>query len=398
MARSHVAWSNSTPSLSLLSSSFDQSSICGGIPIQVEGQSQNESLFLSRELTHKRSYSLLIRPASSSCLDLSYQNVPKKFVQDWNSTSGPTSAFRSDQQLEEPNVSPQLNSHFPTRDLALEASQQKAPIAPLNHDFPYKVQNIPNLVAALSPVPQQSGPRELLPPIELSDREDHKDSEGSATIFFDYACHKYPCPYDDVQRYEFSPAQTTCEGLGIFLDSSERGFPCEDEMQPIGRQSSFGSSIGYPGVTLESAVDRCRIITPRRRLSYGEHLQTPESKSLHRTAGFRELRHTIGCSTTADDYAPSFRGISSTDRPQHLDECPVPPRSKPRLRTDTFGTSKRRQTPKSKPDSMEASSSKPRLWIAPDHDDQVSDAYWSKQAQTKVHVGNAVSFTEVNSD
>lgn len=399
MARSHVAWSNSTPSLSLSSSSFRQSSICRGIPIQVEGQSQNESFFLSQELTLERSYSLLIRPASSSCLHQSYRDLPKESVQDWNSPSGPPSAFRSDQQLEEPKGSLQFNPHFPTRDLALEASQPKVPIAPLNHGFPYNVQNVLGLVAGLNPVPQPSGPRKLLPPIELGNREDQKDSEGGATIFSDYASHKYPYLYDDVQRYELSPTQTTCEGLGIFSDSSERGFSCEDEMQAFGPQSSFGSSIGYPGATLASTIERYQIIAPRRRLSYGEHLQTPDSKSLHRTVGYRELRDIIGCSTTAHHYAPDFQRISSTDRPgQHLDECRVPPRSKPRLRIDTFETSKRGQTPKSKPDNMEASSSKPRLWTAPDHDDQVSDEYWSKQAQTKVHVGTAVSFTKVNSD
>lgn len=255
------------------------------------------------------------------------------------------------------------------------------------------MQDIPSFVRGPSPIPQWGGSKELLPPIELNDRRDLEGFGRNATNFFDYACHKYPWPYDSVQRCDFAPAQTTCEGLGITSDSSESDFPCEDEMQPIGRQSSFDSNIGYPGVTLESAVDRFQVVFPRRRLSYGEHLQTPESKSLHRIAGFRGLSHTIGCLTIDDDY-----GKSSTDRPQHTDERPVPPRSKPRLRIDTFATSERRQTPKSKPDRMEAPSSQPTLWVAPDHNDQIGDAYWSEQAQEEGKVNHAVSFTEVDGD
>ena len=202
MARPHV-WSNSTPSLPipLLSSHFDQSSDCRRTPIEAEGQSQNGAFFIPRRPTHKRSHFQLARPASSSCLENSYRSVLEGFTPDLDSPSATCSLFHTVKQLEEPPVPFPPSPRLATKDLVLDFSQQKIPKIPLDHGFVHKVQNVPNLVRASSPMPRQSGQRQLLPPIDLGDCCDSEDSGASETDHLKVVSYRDYPSRDNIQRF-----------------------------------------------------------------------------------------------------------------------------------------------------------------------------------------------------
>ena len=368
MARhqSHVAWGNSTSSLPipLLSSSVEQSSICKAAPAPVGRQSQDGGTFDPQGLAQKRNYFQLTRPA--------YGNVYEWLSRDWESPPGSHSALGSVKRFDEYPVPSTTSLHLSNNDRTFQSPQEKDLAGRPDHGCSYEAICTPNMV-------QQGGPRELLPPIDLSDRSSSED--------FGPSYKDYSAP-GNLQRDALSPTETSCEGLCIFSDDSEHGLSCEDQFQPV-RWLSFSSSNGYPGQTLDFTLEGCRITSPRRRLSYGEHLQTPESKSLDGTAGSRELRRALSSVAKTDDYARSknqtLKGRDTTDRPQTTqpqNEHVPPQHTGSQLIRDNLGKSGSQ---------MESSSTKSTLWSSPDHAHQVDDQFWTYSAPVEGQIKDAVS-------
>lgn len=393
-SRSHVAWSNSTSSLpvSLLSSSFDQSSICKGTSTRGGEQSRDGGLFLLRGLTHKCSSFHHVRPGSSSYFYQFPENLPEEFAQDWGSLSDKPPGFYC---VKRTNVSPGPFLPSPslaTQDPAFKSLQPDFPKVPLSRNYLNGMQSVSDKRAPSS-MPQKGAERELLPPIDLNDSPDSSCSWPSATSCFESVPYNY---YSLHEKIPFSPAKATCEALCIFSDYGKDRLLVDENIQPVARPSNFDRR-GYPGLTADPAAEGFRIRSPCRRLSYGGHVQTLGIKDLHRTAGSRELRRTIGYFNKVNESVSladkSMEHRESTDRlqtGQHKDQQVSLPRSNQRLKIDTRGTCDPRLNSQGQYEKMNASNSKPRLWDAPDDEEHMDDVSSSNSAYTEGLIEKAV--------
>ena len=393
----HVAGSNSTSSLPIpYTSSSIHSSVWKGTPAPPRGESQDGCLFLRRR---KRSHFQPTGGSSSRCRHPLFHNAPETFAQDWYSLSSPPAAFRVVQRLRESPLQYVKSQLTVPQEPAFKALQQNASKAFVDYHYPYEAQDHPNLVRASSFIPQHGGRSELLSPIDLDDSSVSSDSGLSVRSCSDGAAYECYPPCAHMQNYVFSPAKASCEGLGIFSGYSENGFSVEAGARLSRPSNTLSRSGGFAAQASDGAPEGFRTISLSRRLSYGEHSHKLGSKSLHRAAGSRELRHALGWANRMNENPPSVDRIStacgSNDGPQiyqHTDGCSTIPPTRPKLRIDTFQTSARQRALDRQTKKMETPSSKPRLWIAPDLEEQYDDeGFWTEPAEMDEYIQDAVS-------
>ena len=392
--RSYVAWSNSTPSLpiSCTSSSF-HSNVCERTPTPLGGPPQDGGLVLRGGLVHKRSQFQSTGPSSSHFL----HNVPETHPRDWDSMSNPPPTFRVVRRQRESPLRSVQGRRIVPHEPPFKGLQEVVSKAFLDHQYSHEMQHRPNFISASSFVRQHGGQRKLLPPIDLMDSSTSSDPALSAENCVDCACSECSSPCGDVQEYAFSPVEASCKGLGIFSDYNKNGGSSIHESRLSRPIKSLAKSGGHAGQAPDPAAEELRIISPRRRLSYGERSQKSRSKSLHRTAGSRELRHALGWANKTNEdpscvgqVSTATRGRDGPQMPQHTDEYFAPPPKRPMLRIDTFQTSARQRTLIRQPKRMEKLSSMPRLWITPDLDEQFGNAFCNEPAQMDGYIQNAV--------